>query len=387
MGHEAGDEMLRNAAQILRSAASESDFVARIGGDEFVIICFHQGDEQYLSELAGAIQRRMKAPIIFRGHEIRTGVSVGIALHTPGSEDTGSLLVDADIALFEAKRTGRSRVQYYSKELDRIVKHSKRLADELVAALERDEIFAHYQPQFHSGSHELLGVEALCRWRHPLRGLLNPAYFLKVANDLGVIDEIDRVILNNAARDLRFWDGAGLKIPRISVNVSSKRLHDPDLITELRNLDLPWNRFSFELVESIFLDESEDIVRWNIDQLKELGIQIELDDFGTGHTSIIGLKKLQPHKIKIDKELVLPLTGSSSQRLLVGSIIEIAHAVGSEVIAEGVESEAHIQELALLNCNYLQGYALGRPMCARDILDRFGPSESALQEQAVRIRV
>src|SRR5690606_23519405 len=167
---------------------------------------------------------------------------------------------------------------------------------------------------------------ALARWNHPTEGLLGPGAFMKVAEELNVVAAIDRLILEKALVDLRRWQESGLVIPKVSVNVSARRLEDDGLIAALRQMDIRPGTIAFELVESIFLDENDEVLTWNVDQIKELGIDIEIDDFGTGYASIVSLTKLKPRRLKIDRQLVMPTVHSQGQRQLVGSIIDIGHS-------------------------------------------------------------
>ncbi len=214
-----------------------------------------------------------------------------------------------------------------------------------------------------------MGVEALARWRHPTEGLLAPAQFLDVAEDLSVVGSIDRIVLEAALRDFAHWREIGLAIPKVSVNVSARRLQDEQLIASLRDLSIPPGTLSFELVESIFLDEAEDLVRWNIDQIKDLGIDVEIDDFGTGYASIVSLMQLKPRRLKIDRQLVAPIVSSPTQRRLVRSIVEIGRALDIEVVGEGVETLQHAEILRELGCSTLQGYAFARPLAAEALVE------------------
>ncbi|TIT41893.1 MAG: GGDEF domain-containing protein, partial [Mesorhizobium sp.] len=269
----------------------------------------------------------------------------------------------ADLALYRAKSHGRNRYEFFNEELQSEIVRTKQIADEILGGLERNEFVAYYQPQFDARTLEIVGVEALSRWKHPRRGILAPAAYLKVAEELNVVALIDRTTLKQALENFERW--SHLNIPRVSVNVSARRLEDRDLIKGLRKLAIKQGTVSFELVESIFLDENDDFVSWNIEQIKELGIDIEIDDFGTGYASIVSLLKLQPRRLKIDRQLITPITGSKAQRRLVSSIIEIGKSLGIEVVAEGVETMEHARILKELGCDILQGYAFGRPMDAK----------------------
>jgi len=277
------------------------------------------------------------------------------------------LLVNADIALYRAKRRGRNRYEFFSEALQAEVVSTKRIADEILNGLERNEFVAYYQPQFDAKTLDIVGVEALARWQHPTEGIKAPDSFMPIAEELNVVATIDRLILEQSLAALDRWEDMGLPVPRASVNVSLRRLHDEDLIKGLRQLDIAPGRISFELVESIYLDESDDIVAWNIEQIKELGIEIEIDDFGTGYASIVSLQKLRPKRLKIDRQLVLPILVDPAQRQLLASIVEIGKSMGIEIIAEGVESMEHAAILRDLGCDILQGYAFARPLSAEQL--------------------
>jgi EAL domain-containing protein (putative c-di-GMP-specific phosphodiesterase class I) len=192
--------------------------------------------------------------------------------------------------------------------------------------------------------------------------VLAPDQFLRIAEDINVVQVLDRLVLQTALKDKMRWAARGIVVPKVSVNVSSRRLHDNSLIESLAGLQIGPGELSFELVESIFLDESEDVVSQNIERIKALGIDIEIDDFGTGHTSIVSLLKLKPKRLKIDRQLVMPIITSPREQALVRSIIEIARSLGVETVAEGVETLEHAGLLKELGCDLLQGYAFGRPL-------------------------
>ncbi|AGB45263.1 diguanylate cyclase (GGDEF) domain-containing protein [Mesorhizobium australicum WSM2073] len=372
LGHAAGDAMLMHASKVITANAGRADFVARIGGDEFVVICARRDDAE-LAALADRIIEEMRQPVDFRGHQCRFGVSIGIATNTGEGLDARQLLVNADLALYRAKSRGRNRYEFFNDELQSEIVETKRTADEILGGLERNEFIVFYQPQFDAGTLEIVGVEALARWQHPTRGILGPDVFLRVAEELNVVALIDRTVLKRALADFERWQLQHLDIPHVSVNVSARRLEDKDLIDGLRKLNIGEGTVSFELVESIFLDENDDLVAWNIEHIKDLGIDIEIDDFGTGYASIVSLLKLQPRRLKIDRQLITPITSSLPQRRLVSSIIEIGKSLGIEVVAEGVETMEHARILKDLGCDLLQGYALGRPMDAK-ALERFAQS-------------
>ncbi len=367
LGHRAGDHMLKHAARVLRDSIRATDFVARIGGDEFVILCIVDTASKKIATVAERIIRELRKPIKYEGHDCRFGASIGIAIDAGARLDEKQLLLNADIALYRAKGSGRNRHEFFSNAARRSILTAKRLADEILIGLERNEFVPFYQPQFDARTLDIAGIETLARWQHPEHGLLAPDRFLDIAEDLDVVSTIDALILERAIADRKAWIGEGFAVPRISVNVSGRRLSDPQLGKKLRSLKIEPGTVSFELLESISLDDCDDAVAANLKKLKKLGIDIEVDDFGTGHASIVSLLRLSPKTLKIDRELIGRLPQSAEQRKLVRSIVEIGRSLNILVTAEGVETTDHVRILQEIGCDMLQGYALARPMPARQI--------------------
>lgn len=372
LGHAAGDAVLVHTARILQECVGEDGLVARVGGDEFVVFLVKNVFHSRLRQLANDILERASEPASYDNRECRVGVSIGIATQTGETIDVKRLLINADIALYRAKNEGRSRYEFFSEAMEREVVANKTLADEILRGLERGEFFAVYQPKIDARTLEVCGVEALVRWRHPKRGIVGPQDFLGVAEDLNVVPRIDRLVLEQALADLRDWKAAGLGVNHVSVNVSARRLRDRHLISSLKEFDIAPGEVSFELLESIFLDERDDVLTWNIDGLRELGIEIDVDDFGTGHASIIGLLRLKPNRLKIDRQIVMPIVNSEAQARLARSIVDIGKSQGIEVVAEGVESMAHVELLREMGCDVLQGYVFARPMNNEELVYYLG---------------
>jgi diguanylate cyclase (GGDEF)-like protein/PAS domain S-box-containing protein len=367
LGHQAGDAMLVHTANVLSAIIGDRDFVARIGGDEFLVLCdAHQSQDDVIL-LTDQIIEALRQPVAYDGHLCRFGASVGIAWTVDGTADAKQSLMNADIALYRAKGLGRNRYEFFTQQLQTQIHHAKRTADEIIKGLEDGEFVPFYQPQFDAQTLDIAGVETLARWAHPQHGLLAPDYFLKIAEDINAVTAIDRRIAEQALNDFSRWETQGLGVPRISVNVSSPRLREPGLIDSLRQLNIPRGKLSFELLESIFLDDLDEDSSQILSDLSALGIDIEIDDFGTGHASIVGLMKLNPSRLKIDRALVKPIIEVAEQRKLVGSIIDIGHSLNIEVVAEGVETVQHAHILRDLGCDTLQGYAFARPMAKADL--------------------
>ncbi len=392
LGHQAGDAMLTHAAAILRSHADQDDFIARIGGDEFVILCRRGRSLDELGDLAARIVHAFRRPIPYDGQLCRLGASIGIAWRGESDTDPKQLLMNADIALYRAKSLGRDRFEAFSEQIQNQILSAKRTGDDIRQAIEEGQFVPYYQPQFDARSLELTGVETLVRWDHPERGILAPIHFLKVAEEINALPAIDKNIVEMAYADFEAWRRAGLVVPKISVNVSSRRLRDQSLISDLRAMRIPPGVMSFELLESIFLDDLEDEIAETIAALNALGIEVEIDDFGTGHASIIGLLNLNPARLKIDRALVGPITEGAKQAKLVRAIIDIGHSLNIKVVAEGVETWDHAAILRDLGCDILQGYALAKPMSRQDFEDRLksgwkpSPQGDATAQKRPRMR-
>lgn len=361
-GHAAGDAVLKAAALRIAAAIPANGMVARVGGDEFVVVLVNFTDLAELKRITEDVQRRLRKKIRF-GHEmLQSGASIGVSWS--GDRRARNLLAESDLALYQAKQLGRNRIEFFTRQLQEDLRAKRRLVEELKLGLERGEIIPYYQVQLCATTRQVIGFEALARWKHPEKGVLAPGVFLKIADEHGLAAEIDAAILKRVLEDRQIWQLRGLAVPRIAVNISASRLADPALLGKLKKLDIPPGAIVFELVETIFLDDSDETLLDHIDDIKQLGIDIEIDDFGSGHASLIGLVKLRPKRLKIDRQLVAEVVSSDEQRRVVGSIVEIAKALDVEVIAEGIETEAHATVLAQLGCDGLQGYAFGYPVPA-----------------------
>lgn len=368
LGHAAGDAVLVHVAGVLRQSSGPDDFIARIGGDEFIVLNRMRDSTPFqLATQAKRFIEQVRQPIPYGNHLCRTGASVGIAMQAAQGMDPKQLLINSDIALYRAKDKGKSRCEFFSEEMQQRVVLTKQLADDILRGIEQHEFTAYYQPKVHAVTRQIVGMEALVRWLHPVQGVLGPAAFLDVAEELNAVNTIDRMVFEQALVQFRHWQELGLGIPAVSVNVSMRRLNDHELLESLCGFSQAPGTVSFELLESIFLDDTDEMVLQNIESLKALGIDIDIDDFGTGHASIAGLLKLKPKRLKIDRQFVLPIVESAEKRRLTSSMIDMAKALGIEVVAEGVETLEQAQILQDLGCNMLQGYVFSRPMPATDV--------------------
>ncbi len=366
-GHAAGDQILRHTACILRNCSRRLDFIARVGGDEFVIVLNNCPNPEDVADIANRVIRLISKPIEVEGQSCRVGASVGVAIMDNEALSAETLMMNADIALYRVKENGRNGVEFFTSDLQMVTVEKKTIADEILAALERNEFFPIYQPQFSAYGLSLRGLETLCRWQHPQRGVLAPNDFIPIAEEIGVMAEIDRMIFQKAYADIQDLQNAGMAIPKISFNVSARRLLEADLDVQMASLQRFGIDVAIELVELMSLDNLSDAVKSAIDGLKACGIQIEIDDFGSCRASIVALMSVEPHAMKLDRQLIEPIVKSSKHLKLVRAIVEIGEALGIEVIAEGVETDKHVELTRDLGCNILQGYALARPMPRDDL--------------------
>jgi diguanylate cyclase (GGDEF)-like protein len=362
LGHGAGDAMLCHTADLLRANLRDADFVARIGGDEFLVVCDYSGRSTKLGALSRRVISRMRKRVNFDGNDCRLGVSIGISHEIGPDLNSKRLLVGADLALYHAKTAGGGRCVFYDESMRLQIEKRKEVTDDVILGVERGEFVTHYQVKVDAKTKLISGIEALVRWQHPVRGLLPPSEFLSVADDLDLVSRIDEIVMLQALQQLAIWDTRGFRVPNISVNVSSRRLSDPNLFKQLRDVSIPSGRLSFELLESIYLDDIDYVVKNNLQKIRSMGIGIDIDDFGTGRASMLALSRLRPDKLKIDRNFVSSILESNEQRQLIQWIIAIGHSLSVQVVAEGVENDQQAQLLASMGCNELQGYAFGRPV-------------------------
>lgn len=366
MGHLAGDEVLLDISMRIRDQAAPEDIVARIGGDEFVILLrVSEGDDRP-EKIATKLLTTLSRPMRIKGKVCRVGASIGMA-RTPLA-DVNHLLTNSDVALYKAKRRGRGQLGVFDRSDLEELQHTKEVADDLLVAIENSDFEPFYQPQIDAGTGQIVGIEALARWRHPHKGTLPPAVFLPVATDLNVAADIDRIIFEKAIAECERAFGAMSQPLSLSFNVSENRVNhgEFDAIREqVRNYS---GQISFELLETIFLEEQDDEFLFRLNQLRDLGIGVEVDDFGSGRASVVALQRINPDRLKIDRRLAsLVAEGSGGLRLL-RSIIEIGHALEMGVTAEGVETREQAEILAKLGCDRLQGYYFAKPMAFPDLL-------------------
>ncbi len=381
LGHAAGDFVLCEVADILREETKSEDLPARVGGDEFVILLGAGKTSEDGRVVAERMLERIQQPKHFEKKTIRVGASFGVASTLDGLVPMGQLVVGADAALYEAKDSGRNTVCLYTPQLHHTVQGRRSLALEIRRAIVNEEFVPFYQPQFDAQTHEIVGVETLVRWRSPELGLMAPNAFLPIAEQLSAVDEIDALIFRKATREISELREQGIIIPKLSFNVTAQRVQNPDMFLDLPKSSETGYQIAFEVLESVLVEEQSDLFNFSIDRLRDMGISIEIDDFGSGHASIVGLMHLRPDVMKIDQQLVLPLTKSDTIRGLLKQIVGMADLMGLKVTAEGVETMEHARILTELGCNTLQGFAFAKPQSVEDLqvfAQNWQPEQSTL---------
>ncbi|WP_368188497.1 EAL domain-containing protein [Aestuariibius sp. HNIBRBA575] len=384
MGHSVGDQLLVQVADRLKDAAGSDTFLARSGGDEFVVLCLPRaGDDQTASERLEDTAKRLidcvQPPFSAGKMKHRIGLSAGIHDVGQGGDLTpDEWLTQADHAMYRAKQHGRNRY-LFSKQKETVASPVLYRNDELLEAVSAGQIIPYYQPQFSRDGRQVVGVEALARWQHPHLGIVSPKGFMGQAHSLKIENDLDQCILERATMDLAHWDDLGLNVPQISVNVSFRRLNDPNLMDMVDATGIDPSRIAFELLESIFLDDQNSRLTNNVEALKERGFRIEIDDFGTGYSSVTSLLRLRPHCFKIDRSLVQAAPASREYRRLLATITEMGHALNIEVCAEGIETQEQFRTARAVGCTMMQGYLLSRPMSA-DALQSFLAGEEYLRK-------
>ncbi|MCA0964803.1 bifunctional diguanylate cyclase/phosphodiesterase [Salipiger bermudensis] len=376
-GDTVAQELQDSVLQRLRAQLRRGDRVARIGDSRFVVLLSPslRLDLDALLLMSYRMQRALEEPAETEGGTHFLSVAIGFCASSRLRGDGGGaqLLDAAATALTEALAHGPSAVRAWSESM-RVQRHARKtLLEEAERALAKGQIRPWFQPQLCTSTGAISGVEVLARWLHPDRGIVSPDDFLTALEDAGHLDRLSEVMLDASLSALRQWDEAGIAIPRVSVNFSDTELRNPRLVTRLKwDLDrfgLPASRLGVEVLETVIADAPEGVVARNITALSQLGCQIDLDDFGTGHASITALRRFAVHRLKIDRSFVTRVDRDEDQRRMLAAVLGLADRLGLETVAEGVESVAEHTLLAQLGCDHVQGFGIARPMPADQLAD------------------
>ncbi|WP_330274501.1 bifunctional diguanylate cyclase/phosphodiesterase [Lentzea sp. NBC_00516] len=378
LGHHTGDLLLRQVANRLSWAVRDTDLVARLGGDEFAVLLPAVGSAENAGMVAEKILQALAMPVTLEGLELEIAGSVGVALCPSDSGDGHELLRHADIAMYAAKREKSGVAVYDARLHERGAAHLTAVT-ELRHAIDRGELFLHYQPKALADTGAVCGVEALARWQHPTRGLVRPDEFIPIAEENGLIEPLTRYVIDAALRQCRTWQDAGWEVP-VSVNVGAACLHHTEFPGDVADLikrhGLPARLLTLEITESAIISDPDRAVEV-LRGLTELGVRLSIDDFGTGYSSISYLRSMRVHEMKLDRSFVTHMCTDAGDSAIVHALVALAQNFGLQAVAEGVEDQDTWTALAKAGCDVVQGYFLSEPLPAEEIVAWLGDRAAA----------
>jgi diguanylate cyclase (GGDEF)-like protein len=374
LGNSIGDQLLITMARRLESCTREVDMVARLGGDEFAILLDGIPNQAEATNMARRIQEKLMSPFNLSGHEVFTSTSIGIALSSTGYDHPENMLRDADTAMYRAKAQGKACYEVFDKGMHTHAVYLLQMENDLRRAIDREELRVYYQPIVALGNGQLAGFEALIRWQHPERGFINPADFIPLAEDTGLIVPLGLWILKRACQQLCKWQwqSPANRSLFMSVNLSGKQVAAPTLVADisdiLKETHVDPKHLKLEITESAVM-ENADMAARLLKRLKALGVQLSIDDFGTGYSSLSYLHRFPVNTLKIDRSFVGRIGEAAENIEIVRTVISLAENMGMEVVAEGIETLSQLTQLRKLKCQYGQGYLFARPVDADSVSD------------------
>jgi len=360
LGHSVGDDLLVYISNVLKDLLRESDTLSRLGGDEFVILLPSIKNDEDAHVIASKIQKRLEKKHDIGIHQLYVTSSIGISIYPNHGETCDELIRNADTAMYEAKNEGRNKYIIYSQSMGNFIDKQLHLEQDLTEAVKsKTQIEVFYQAKIDSVTNMMSGAEALVRWNHPIRGIIFPDDFIYVAESTGLMIELGNIITEKSISQMQKWNELGLENLKISINLSARQFQDSSLISFVSAMLLKYkvdpSQIEFEITETISMSNMNSTLRI-LNELKKLGVSIAIDDFGTGHSSLAYLKKFPIDTLKVDKSFVMEILNNEDDRVIVQTIISMAHSLGMEVVAEGVETLEHVNVLKNMDCNLLQGY-------------------------------
>lgn len=370
LGHSMGDRLLKAVANRLQSCLRRGDTLSRFGGDEFTLLLPEVRTRDDVVVIATKILDRLGGPFVIDGLELFVGASIGVAMYPEAGETEEALIQNADIAMYHVKGRGKNGYQFFSEEMNH--KYSTRLSmeRELRNGLTQEELVVYYQPQVALKTGEIVGVEALVRWRHPERGLVEPGDFLPMAEETGLITQIDTFVQRRACTDVAGWERAGLGSIRLSVNLSAPQIEQEDFVdnfvADMAAAGLDPSRVKLEITENILMQDMEVVIP-KLKQLRQLGVRIAIDDFGTGYSSLSYLQQFPIHTLKIDRSFVGDIRADHGDASIVNAIVAMARGLNLDLIAEGVENRTQLRYLRSQGCSEVQGFIFSDPVPADQV--------------------
>ncbi len=372
LGHSVGDELLRMVAGRLKKTLRETDTVARIGGDEFIILLTSVSGRSDVSMLAEKILKTLTAPFKLRDHELYITTSLGACMCPEDGQDTDDIIKKADIAMYHAKSMGRNNVQFYNLGMDQNASRRFVISNSLRRGLEKHEFRVYYQPKVDISSGRIVAIEALVRWEHPELGLLSPVEFIQLAEENGLIMQLGEWVLRESCLQNVMWQSAGILDLRVAVNLSGYQLQHSALLATIRRVlqetGMSPDHLELEVTESVIMQNADFAVSI-LSALSDLGIHISIDDFGTGYSSLAHLKRFSVNTLKIDKSFVREVDLSSTDAAIATAIIAMGNSLNLNVIAEGVETQSQYDFLKLNNCDQVQGFLFCRPLPPDELIE------------------
>ncbi len=370
LGHEAGDALLVSVSERLIAAVSDSDTLARMGGDEFVLLAEDVDSNDEIIMLAQKLNEALSNSFNIDGNRIFSSASIGISVFPTDGEDVDTLMKKADMAMYQSKDLGKGRFSFFSSELEVKLKNRLSIEDELRRAVAKDEFVLFYQPQIDSRTHSIIGVESLIRWNHPLRGVLSPFEFLTIAEQSGLIVSIGEWVLAHALSTLRDWLDMGINPGCMAINIADKQFKEKMFVDRVKHLvglyKIDPSLVKLELTEGIIMDEPEEAIS-KLHELRDFGVKISIDDFGTGYSSLSYLKRFPINQFKIDRSFIIDIAHSHQDREIVTAIIAMGQALNIETVAEGIETAEQLEFLKELGCFFIQGYFYSKPLPRAEI--------------------
>ena len=374
LGHHIGDALLKKVAQRITATLRGDDTVARIGGDEFVIVAQVRDDGERAINIAEKLLEALRPSFRIDRHDLFITPSVGICLYPRDGSSVDALMRNADTAMYQAKAAGRNAYCFFRPEMNAAADNYFQIESNLRRAIKREEFVLHYQPIIDICSGRLAALEVLVRWNHPKHGLLPPGRFITVAEESGLIGQVGALVLRGACRQLRRWLDDGHRPPLLAINLSPIQFRDSELIDNIvRVVDefgLMPQRIELEITETALMEDGE-LTLSKLRRLHGLGFHLSIDDFGTGYSSLAYLKRFPVDTVKIDRSFITDMTDDENDRVIVTAILALAHSLKLLVVAEGVETRQQFDALKRLNCDTVQGYLISRPVAAEEIASRY----------------
>ena len=371
LGQEAGDLYLKQVANILKNVLRDTDTIARLSADEFVVVLENIVDALSIENVANKLLENLSQPVTIQGNEITCTASIGISLFPKDGQTTDKLLRSADLAMYRAKSGGKNRLQFYLKAMTDTAMNYLLLENELRKAIDKDHLVLHYQPQIDLSTNRIVGVEALVRWNHPTRGLISPMEFIPLAEETGLIEPIGEWVLYQACESFSRWRKQGLDLGRIAVNLSARQFRQEYFEKLLENIlnktGLAAEYLELEITETSVMENAGATVNL-LHELNSMGLSLAIDDFGTGYSSLSYLKKFPIHKLKVDRSFIKDIDHDDSDAAITKSIIDLGHNMSLQVIAEGVERESQTKWLIEKGCDQVQGFFYSKPLREAELM-------------------